>query len=223
MAPSTEQLVSRGLWGNNVGLVQLLGLCPLLAVSGSAVHALGLGLATVVALASTAVAIAALRRFIPGEIRLPSFLLLIAGIVTIIELLMHAFLPALHAVLGLFLPLIVTNCALLGRAEAFASRNDPLPAAIDGAAMGTGFLAVLLALGMLRELIGQGTLFAGAATLLHLPWLELHVADRGLLLAALPPGAFLLLAALIAGKQWLDARRPATTPTSSDADERQPA
>jgi Na+-translocating ferredoxin:NAD+ oxidoreductase subunit E len=223
MAPTTEQLIERGLWSNNVGLVQLLGLCPLLAVSGSAVHALGLGLATVLALASTAAVIAALRRWIPGEIRLPSFLLLIAGIVTAIELLMHAFLPALHAVLGLFLPLIVTNCALLGRAEAFASRNDPLPATVDGAAMGLGFLGVLLALGLLRELIGQGSVFAGAGALLHLPWLERHVHDHGLLLAALPPGAFLLLAALIAAKQWRDARRPITTPTSREPDERQPA
>ncbi len=204
---SPVRLAEQGLWRNNVGLVQLLGLCPLLAVSHNAVNALALGLSTVLALSASALAVSLLRRQLAQPIRLPGFLLLIASVVTAIELLMHAFLPALHAVLGLFLPLIVTNCAVLARAESFASRQSPLPATLDGLFMGCGFLAVLLALGMLRELLGQGSLFAGAGSLLGLPWLELSLPGySGLLLMSLPPGAFITLALLVACKQWRDAR-----------------
>ena len=168
-------------------------------------NALGLGLATVLALVCTNFAIAALRRFTQREVRIPAFVMLIAAIVTSIELAMHAFLPELHAVLGLFIPLIVTNCAIMGRAEAFASRNTPLAAALDGFAVGTGFLGVLLVLGALRELIGQGSLFAGAGALLGLPALTFDGAAhyRGFLLAILPPGAFVLLALMIALKNRL--------------------
>lgn len=219
------QIIQAGLWRNNVGLVQLLGLCPLLAVSHNAVNALALGLATLIALSATAASVSALRGLLDRPIRLPGFLLLIAGIVTAIELLMHAWLPALHAVLGLFLPLIVTNCALLGRAEAFASRHSPAQATLDGAFMGIGFLGVLLALGLLRELLGQGSLFAGAGALLGAPWLEWRSEGfRGLLLAALPPGAFLCLALLVALKQWRDQRPAATVQPSEDPlHEREPA
>lgn len=202
-----SQIVEYGLWSGNVGLVQLLGLCPLLAVSNSAVNALGLGIATVLALTCTGAAIALLRRLTRQEVRIPAFVMVIAAVVTSIELAMHAWLPDLHRVLGLFLPLIVTNCAIMARAEAFASRNDPLRAALDGMAVGTGFLAVLLLLGGVRELLGQGSLFAGAGALLGLPAIELHSEGyRGLLLALLPPGAFILLALLIALQQML--RRP---------------
>lgn len=202
------RIVENGLWRNNAGLVQLLGLCPLLAVSHSAVHALALGLATLLALTASATGVSALRHLLDRPLRLPGFLLLIASVVTAIELLMHAFLPALHAVLGLFLPLIVTNCLLLGRAEAFASRQPVGRAALDGAAMGLGFLGVLLALGALRELLGHGSLFAGAGRLLAAPWLELRIEGyRGLLLASLPPGAFLALALLVALRQAVDQRR----------------
>jgi electron transport complex protein RnfE len=188
----------------------LLGLCPLLAVSNNAVNALGLGLATVLALVCTNFAIAALRRLTQRDVRIPAFVMLIAAIVTSIELAMHAFLPELHAVLGLFIPLIVTNCAIMGRAEAFASRNTPLAAALDGFAVGVGFLGVLLVLGALRELIGQGSLFAGAGALLGLPALTFDGAAhyRGFLLAILPPGAFVLLALMIALKNRLQ-RKPA--------------
>ncbi|SDD17768.1 electron transport complex subunit RsxE [Aquimonas voraii] len=190
-----------GLWSQNVGLVQLLGLCPLLAVSSTAVNALGLGLATLLALTATNTAIALIRRLTSAEVRIPAFVMVIAAVVTSIELAMHAFLPALHAVLGIFLPLIVTNCAILGRAEALASRTDPARAALDGFAMGLGFLGVLLILGLLREGIGQGSLFADAGRLLGLPRLELDFSSHRFLIAALPPGAFVLLGLLIAARQ----------------------
>lgn len=209
--PRPAELIEQGLWSRNVGLTQLLGLCPLLAVSGSAVNALGLGLATVLCLSLTGAAVAGWRRLLSREIRIPALILLIACVVTAVELLMHAFLPALHAVLGIFVPLIVTNCALMARAEAFARRHDVGRAALDGAAMGCGFLLVLLLLGGLRELLGQGSLFADAGRLLHLPLLELRLPDyRGPLLLLLPPGAFLLLGLLVAGKQAIDQRRGAS-------------
>jgi electron transport complex protein RnfE len=211
MLPSrteTGHLVEAGLWSQNVGLVQLLGLCPLLAVSTGAVNALGMGVATLLALLGTNVAIALIRRLSVNEVRIPAFVMVIAAVVTSIELAMHAFLPELHKVLGIFLPLIVTNCAILGRAEAFASRTDPLRAALDAIGMGLGFLGVLLLLGLLREGIGQGSAFAGAGALLGLPALELQFSSHRLLIAALPPGAFVLLGLLIAARQrWLQRTR----------------
>lgn len=210
MVPSASEsagLVQAGLWRQNPALVQLLGLCPLLAVSNTAVNALGLGIATLLALLGTNLAISLIRSFTAAEVRIPAFVMVIASVVTSIELAMHAWLPALHAVLGLFLPLIVSNCAILGRAEAMASRSDPLRAVLDALGMGLGFLGVLLLLGLLREGIGQGSLFAGAGALLGLPALEWQFSGHRFLLAALPPGAFILLGLLIAARQaWL-ARR----------------
>lgn len=205
MSSEPRRILEYGLSSGNVVLVQLLGLCPLLAVSSTLVNALGLGLATVLALIFTNAAVASVRRFTGRDVRIPVFITVIAAVVTSIELAMRAWLPALHGVLGLFIPLIVTNCALLGRAEAFAARNSPMRAALDGAAIGTGFLLVLLALGGLREVIGHGTVFAGAGVLLGLPALEWTVLPgyRGFLLAALPAGAFFLLALLIAARQRL--------------------
>jgi len=201
--PAPRTILEYGLSSGNVALVQLLGLCPLLAVSNSLVSALGLGLATVLALTATNACIAGLRKVTGHDVRIPAFVIVIACVVTGIELAMRAWLPALHGVLGLFIPLIVTNCALLGRAEAFASRNDPWRAALDGFAVGMGFLLVLLVLGGLREAIGRGTLFAGAGALLGMPQLEwtLLPGYRGFLLATLPVGAFFLLALLIAARQ----------------------
>jgi electron transport complex protein RnfE len=209
-AATPRAILEYGLSSGNVGLVQLLGLCPLLAVSNNAVNALGLGLATVLALTLTNTAVAGIRRLTRRDVRIPAFVMVIASVVTSVELAMRAWLPELHAVLGLFIPLIVTNCALMGRAEAFASRNSPGRAALDGFAIGLGFLWVLLAIGALRELIGEGSLFAGAGALLGLPWLELAAPGYpGFLLAVLPIGAFLVLAALIALRQGWRLRRAA--------------
>lgn len=206
---SPRAILEYGLASGNTGLVQLLGLCPLLAVSTNAVNALGLGLATVLALTCTNAAVAGLRRFTGRDVRIPAFVTIIAAVVTSIELAMRAFLPELHAVLGLFIPLIVTNCALMGRAEAFASRHDPARAALDGFATGLGFLWVLLLIGAVREGVGQGSLFVGAGALLGLPALELHANGYpGFVLAALPLGAFATLAALVALRQAWRLRSP---------------
>jgi electron transport complex protein RnfE len=207
-ASTPRAILEYGLASGNTGLVQLLGLCPLLAVSGNAVNALGLGVATLLALVLTNTAVSSLRRFTGRDVRIPAFVMVIAAVVTAIELAMRAWFPALHGVLGLFIPLIATNCALMGRAEAFASRHDPARAALDGFATGAGFLWVLLAIGAIREAIGEGTLFAGAGALLRWPGLELHWRGYpGFLLAVLPIGAFLVLAALVALRQHLHARR----------------
>lgn len=205
--PSARGILEYGLSSGNAGLVQLLGLCPLLAVSNDAVNALGLGLATLLALVATNTVVASIRRITRRDVRIPAFVMVIASVVTAIELSMRAFLPELHAVLGLFVPLIVTNCAIMGRAESFASRHDPARAALDGFAIGMGFLWVLLAIGVIRELFGAGTVFAGAGELLQLPWLELTAIQdyRGFLLAVLPPGAFVVLALLIALRNRLRA------------------
>ncbi len=211
--PSPRAILEYGLSSGNTGLVQLLGLCPLLAVSNNAVTALALGVATLVALVLTNTGVSAIRRFTQHDLRIPVFVLVIAAVVTSIELVIRARLPELHAAIGLFLPLIVSNCALMGRAEAFASRQTPHLAALDGFATGLGFLVVLLIIGVLREFIGTGHLFANAGTLLHWPALEMNVVPgyRGFLLASLPIGAFLVLAALIACRQAWHTRRRGTS------------
>lgn len=221
-APTPRSILEYGLVSGNTGLVQLLGLCPLLAVSNNAVNALGLGLATVVALTLTNAAVASLRRLTRRDVRIPAFVMIIAAVVTAIELSLRAWLPQLYQVLGLFVPLIVTNCAIMGRAEAFASRHRPALAALDGFATGFGFLWVLLALGAIRELIGSGSLFAGSGRLLSMPWLEWHLLPgyHGFLPAILPPGAFIVLALLIAlrnRRMRLGARRADIVATPVEA------
>jgi electron transport complex protein RnfE len=219
--PSHRDILRQGVWDNNTGLVQLLGLCPLLAVSTGAVNALGLGLATVLVLTLTNSAVALLRRFVRDDIRIPVYVLIIASVVTVVELAMNAWVHDLYRVLGLFIPLIVTNCAVMGRAEVFAAKHDVGRAALDGFAIGAGFLIVLFLVGAIRELIGHGTLFGGAAALLG-DWarpLEITIVPgyRGFLLAVLPTGAFVALALLIAAKNAYAARRLARARTAAAA------
>ena len=197
-----------GLWNNNPATVQILGLCPLLAVTGSVVNAMGLGLATLVVLMGSNACVSLIRNYVTDAVRLPAFVMIIAAMVTVIEMLMQAYTFELYEILGIFIPLIVTNCAVLGRADAFASKNAVLPSMVDGFMMGLGFLVILLILGGMRELVGQGTLFTNMQLLfgpMAANW-ELTVIDNygGFLLAILPPGAFLGLGLIIAGKNVID-------------------
>lgn len=205
-----SEITLNGLWGNNVALVQLLGLCPLLAVTSTVVNGIGLGIATLITLVLSNTIVSLIRGFVRNEVRLPVFVLIIASVVTIIELSMQALFYDLYLVLGIFIPLIVTNCAIIGRAEGFASRNPAGPAALDGLMMGLGFLLVLALLGGLREIIGFGTLFANAELMFgdgaQALRLELNPDYGGFLLAILPPGAFFGLAVLIAAKNWVNLR-----------------
>jgi electron transport complex protein RnfE len=205
-----KDICRQGLWKNNPGLVQLLGLCPLLATSSTLTNALGLGLATVLVLCSTNIIVSLIRHHVPNDIRIPIFVMVIAAVVTAIEQLMHAYLFNLYQALGIFIPLIVTNCIVIGRAEAFASKQPVHWAALDGFMMGVGFTLVLCGLGAVREVLGQGTLFDGAATMFG-AWaailkVEIFQTDTSFLLAILPPGAFMVLALLIALKNIVDAR-----------------
>jgi electron transport complex protein RnfE len=206
-----RQVFLDGVWHQNTGLVVLLGLCPLLAVTGTVINGLGLGLATMLTLMASNLSVSLLRGLLRPEIRIPAFVLIIASVVTVIELLMQAFLHDLFRVLGIFIPLIVTNCAIIGRAEAFASRNRPLAALVDGMATGLGFCLTLVLLGGLRELVGRGTLLSQAQLMFGEfgRSLELVVVPEypEFLLAILPPGAFLGLGLLVAGRNWLQARR----------------
>ncbi|RYU71223.1 electron transport complex subunit E [Aliivibrio finisterrensis] len=203
-----KELIKNGLWDNNPALVQLLGLCPLLAVSATVTNALGLGIATTLVLIGSNLIVSLVRQWIPQEVRIPVFVMIIASLVTCVQLLMNAYAYGLYLSLGIFIPLIVTNCIIIGRAEAFASKNDPVPAALDGLWMGLGMTAVLLLLGAMREVLGNGTLFDGADLLLG-DWatvlrIELFHVDSHFLLAMLPPGAFLGVGFLIAIKNVID-------------------
>lgn len=207
---SYNEITKNGLWTNNPALVQLLGLCPLLAVSGSVVNALGLGLATMMVLTCSNIAVSLIRSAVSEAVKLPAFVMIIAAFTTCIELLMQAFTYELYQILGIFIPLIVTNCAILGRADAFASKNKILPSAIDGFMMGLGFMLVLVTIGTIREIIGGGTLFANMNLLFGesaTNWqLNLFGENyRGFLVAVLPPGAFFVAGLLIAFKNIIDA------------------
>ncbi len=218
-APGMATRFRHGIWEDNPGLVQLLGLCPLLAVTTSFVNGLGLGLATLVVLSCSNVLVSATRRFIRPEIRIPMYVLIISSLVTCIELIFLAWFPALGRSLGIFIPLIVTNCAIVARAEVFASRN-PLGASLqDGIAMGSGFALLLMAIGAFRELIGQGSIMARLDMLFGGdPVNGLVIFDGGFLLAILPPGAFFSLGLFVAGKNALDRRRQQTNrPLSSNS------
>ena len=208
MMTSYREITLNGLWKNNPALVQLLGLCPLLGVSNSTVNALGLALATTLVLICSNAAVSLVRGVVNTAVRLPAFVMIIAALTTCIELLMQAYTYELYQILGIFIPLITTNCVILGRADGFAAKHDPARAAYDGLMMGLGFGSVLVLIGAIRELLGTGALFANMHLLfgpMAADWKLTLVHDyRGFLLAILPPGAFIVLGLLIAGKNRID-------------------
>lgn len=200
--------IKNGLWNDNPGLVQLLGLCPLLAVTATFVNGLGLGVATLAVLTVSNALVSATRRWIQPEIRIPIYVLIIASLVTCIELVFKAWFPELDRTLGIFIPLIVTNCAIVARAEVFASRNPIGSSIVDGLIMGAGFALLLMAIGAFRELFGQGSLFSRMDMLLGgEPSRGLVIAENGWLLLVLPPGAFFSLALAIAARNAIDRKR----------------
>ena len=221
-----------GIWKQNTGIVQILGLCPILAISTNVVNAVSLGLATILVMGLSNLFIAALRNFIPYEIRIPVFILIIAALVTVVDLAINAWLHQLYLVLGIFIPLIVTNCIVLARVEAFAAKNEPIGSTLDGIAIGAGLTLVLAVLGALREMVGNGTLFSGIEMVIPGSHeFTLFGADYpGFLVAVLPPGAFITLGFLIAGRNWLEARQqrrarqqPPTAPQAEDDTAVEPA
>jgi electron transport complex protein RnfE len=205
-----KTLIKNGLWDNNPALVQLLGLCPLLAVSSTVTNALGLGIATLLVLVGSNLIVSLVRDYVPKEVRIPVFVMIIAALVTCVQSIMNAYAYGLFLSLGIFIPLIVTNCIIIGRAEAFASKNPLLPSIQDGFWMGLGMTSVLVVLGAFREIIGNGTLFDGADLLLG-SWasslrIEVFHFENSFLLALLPPGAFFGVGILIAAKNIIDSQ-----------------
>lgn len=203
-----KDIIVQGLWKNNSALVQLLGMCPLLAVTSTATNALGLGLATTLVLTLTNFTISLVRRWTPSEIRIPIYVMIIASVVSIVQMLINAYAYGLYQSLGIFIPLIVTNCIVVGRAEAFAAKKGPGLSALDGFSIGMGATCTMFTLGSIREILGNGTLFDGADGLLG-SWakalrIEVFHTDSSFLLAMLPPGAFIGLGMLLAIKYLID-------------------
>jgi len=216
-----KEITINGLWKQNTGVVQLLGLCPTLAVTTTAVNGLSLGIATALVMAAANGSVSPVRKFIPSEIRVPVFILVIAALVTVIDLSINAFAHPLHKVLGIFIPLIVVNCIVLARVESFAVKNSPAPSILDGFMMGSGLALVLGLLGAMREILGKGTLFSGI-DLAFGPAAKQFVLTiipdyHGFLLAVLPPGAFLGLGTLIALRNWIEIRKTAKNNTPTPA------
>lgn len=219
---SYRELTIQGLWKNNPGLVQILGMCPMMAISNSMVNALGLAMATMLTMTVSNGLSSALRHWVRPEVRLPVFVMVVASVVTVIELWMNAYFNTLYHVLGIFLPLIVTNCIVIARVEGFAARNPILPSLYDGFIMSAGFGLVLVTLGFIRELLGSGTILANAAQLfgsMATGWTITVLPEQAhFLLAILPPGAFMALAVLIAIKQGLEQRRARTQAAAMPSD-----
>ncbi len=205
-----KTIMRDGVWDNNVVFAQMLALCPLLAVTSTATNGLGMGMASLAVMVLSSLVVSVIRDFITKEVRLPVFVLLIATIVTLVDMYMNAWMHELHKVLGLFIPLIVTNCAILGRVESFASQQPVSKAVADGFFMGLGFIVALVAVGGTREILGSGTLFANANLLMGdaFSFLEMTLFPNygGFLLMILPPGAFIALGFILAGKRVIDAR-----------------
>ena len=204
------EITRDGLWNQNVLLSQTMALCPAMAVTSSATNGLGMGLATTGVLVAANLIISLLRHWISQEVRIPVFIALIATLVTLVDMVMNAWLHDLYKVLGLFIALIVVNCAILGRAEAFASRQAPGAALVDGLSMGLGFTGALTLIGAVREILGTGKVFQQAHLFLGqgAAWLEQTVIPNygGMLLWILPPGGFLVMGMLLAGKRVLEQR-----------------
>lgn len=214
MSGNYGRLIRDGLWDNNIVFAQMLALCPAMAVTTSGTNGLGMGLATTAVLVCSNVLVSLIRRTVSAQVRIPVFVVLIASLVTLVDMMMNAWLHDLYKVLGLFIALIVVNCAILGRAEAFAVKQGVLASAVDGVAMGLGFTGALTVIGLIREFLGAGTLFAQASSLLGPAFavLEIELAGyAGALLMILPPGGFAVLGFLLAGKRALERRIAART------------
>ncbi|MEY3882966.1 MAG: hypothetical protein RLZZ379_244 [Pseudomonadota bacterium] len=215
-----KEITINGLWKQNTGVVQLLGLCPTLAVTTSAVNGLSLGLATALVMAAANGSVSPVRKLVPSEIRVPVFILVIATLVTVIDMSINAFAHPLHKVLGIFIPLIVVNCIVLARVESFAAKNTTVPSMLDGFMMGSGLMLVLGLLGAIRELVGKGTILSGLDLVFGpsaIPFMWASTDYHGLLLAVLPPGAFLGLGSLIAIRNWIEIRKTTKAKTLAPA------
>jgi len=215
-----KEITINGLWKQNTGVVQLLGLCPTLAVTTSAVNGLSLGLATALVMAAANGSVSPVRKLVPSEIRVPVFILVIATLVTVIDMSINAFAHQLHKVLGIFIPLIVVNCIVLARVESFAAKNTTVPSMLDGFMMGSGLMLVLGLLGAIRELVGKGTILSGLDLVFGqsaIPFMWASTDYHGLLLAVLPPGAFLGLGSLIAIRNWIEIRKTTKAKTLAPA------
>jgi electron transport complex protein RnfE len=210
MSSQYRTIVKDGLWDNNGVFGMLLGLCPTMAMTTSATNGFGMGVATAVVMAASSLLVAAFRKRISQEVRIPVFILIVAAMVTLVDLAMNAFMHELYKVLGLFIPLIVSNCLPLARLEAFAAKEPVLPSFLDGLFMGIGFTFALTAIGAVREIIGSGTLFSDASLLLGpaFKFMELRLlpADTGVLMMVLPPGGFLVTGLLVVVKRLFDLR-----------------